>query len=164
MGVDEQIARASDVSVARVVNAVPLQDDFVEYHFVVLERLAGTGGNTFTVTGSARASRHDDDSAATPLLQWAAIKGASNETSFDNHTDPAFWKRGGGRVMNGADCAIYPDFVIGGTYLVFLDTPWTWRSFEKIGPLNGVTGKGDQWLAYVKAGLEKQRSRTPPAS
>lgn len=164
MSVDEQIARASDVSVAWVINAVPLQNDFIEYHFVVQERLAGKGGNMFTVTGRAQASRRNGGSVATPTLHWPAAAGIGNETSVDNHTDPAFWKRGGGRVMNDTGCAIHPDFVVGGTYLVFLDTPWTRRSFEKIGVSHGVAGNGDQWLAYVKAGLGKQKNRTPPAS
>jgi hypothetical protein len=164
MSVDEQIARASDVSVAWVINAVPLQHELVEYHFVVLERLAGKGDDAFTVTGRARASRRDDNGVATPTLHWPAAAGIDNETSVDNHTDPAFWKRGGGRVMNDTDCAIYPDFAVGSTYLVFLDTPWTRRSFEKIGGSKGITGNGDQWLAYVKAGLEKQGNRTPPES
>ena len=135
VGVDEQIALASDVSVARVISAAPLENRRVEYRFMVQQRLAGQGGDTFTVTGRA------------PVI--------AGDTSFNNHTDPEFWQRGGGRVMNEPDCLIHPDFAVGGTYLIFLNSPWTWRSFEKIERVDG-----DKWLAYVKAGLTTRSNQS----
>ncbi|MFC4933032.1 hypothetical protein [Massilia sp. GCM10023247] len=87
----------------------------------------------------------------------AGTAGNGDDTSFDHHADPTFWKRGGGRVMNGGGCCLHPDFVVGGTYLVFLNSPWTWRSFEKIEVVNGAINEEDQWLAYVAAGLATRK-------
>ena len=58
--------------------------------------------------------------------------------------------------MNGADCAIQPAFALGDSYLVFQDSPWTWRSFERIEAVDGAVDEGDRWLAYVKAGLARR--------
>jgi hypothetical protein len=138
MSVGEQVMLSTDVSVAQVVSVTPLEGREVEYRFVVLQRLAGQDRYSFTVTGHA-GTRND------------------NDTTFDNHTAPKFWERGGGRLINDADCAIHPSFVIGETYLVFLGAAATRRSFEKIEVVNGEINDGDKWLAYVKAGLERRR-------
>lgn len=144
MSVDEQVALASDVSVARVTRATPLNGKEVEYQFFVLQRLAGQDRDAFTIRGRPAAT--GEDKAGT----------------FGNHTDPVFWKRGGGRVMNGSDCRIRPSFAVGATYLVFLDSPWTWRSFERIDVVDGNINERDEWLAYVKAGLDKRTTPAPP--
>lgn len=136
IGADEQIMRATDVSVARVVSATPVAGGQVEYRFVVLERLAGANENMFTVPGRDGT-------------------GAGNDT-FDNHASPAFWERGGGRVMNGGDCMIHPRFLVGGTYLVFLGSPWTWRSFEQIAAVDGLVDEREKWLVYVRARLAQR--------
>jgi hypothetical protein len=141
IGVDEQIMRAADVSVAQVMSATPVGGREIEYRFVVLQRLSGADQNMFTVTGSDGV-------------------GDSKDTTFDNHSDPTFWKRGGGRVMNEADCVIHPAFVVGGTYLVFLGSQWTWRSFEKIAVDDRGVNDGDKWLAYVKVGLDKRADKS----
>jgi hypothetical protein len=137
MSAYEQVMRSSDVSVAQVISMTPLEGREVEYRFVVLQRLAGQDRYSFTVTGHA-AARNDKD------------------TTFDNHTDLDFWKRGRGRVMNDSDCVIHPSFVVGASYLVFLGSPATWRSYEKIEVVNGGINDGDKWLAYVKAGLDNR--------
>ena len=160
MSVDEQITLASEVSVARVTSATPLEGELVEYRFVVRQRLAGQDGDTFTVTGRAPASIGASTSVDAVSLSGLPQAGNGSDTSLDGHADPVFWQYGGGRVMNDTDCLIHPDFVVGGTYLVFLNSPWTRRSFEKIALVNGPVNDGDKWLAYVKAGLEtrsKQR-------
>lgn len=136
IGVDEQIAGATDVSVAEVISATPIEGRGVEYRFRVQQRLTGYDRAVFTVNGRAA--------------------GTDRDTSFDNHTDPAFWQRGGGRTMNVEDCRIYPSFVVGASYLVFLGSPVTWRSFEKIDTAPGAITSSDKWLAYVKAGLRKR--------
>lgn len=164
MHVDEQIMRASDVSVAQVMSATPLEGKLVEYRFVVLRRLAGQHENTFTVTGRAEASRSSTTGFYSTMLTGPEKTGRGDDTSFNNHTDPAFWKRGGGRVMNGGDCRIYPNFVVGGTYLVFLNSPWSWRSFEKIELVNGAINEEDKWLAYVAAGLAMRKKSEVPSS
>jgi hypothetical protein len=149
IGVDEQIALASDVSVARVISATPLDDRRVEYRFMVEQRLAGQGADTFTVSGRAPVNTGAGTRFGMLVFAGPPAAGKGSDASFNNHTDPAFWQRGGGRLMNEPDCLIHPDFAVGGTYLIFLDSPWTWRSFEKIERVDS-----DKWLAYVKAGLE----------
>lgn len=134
IGVDEQIALASDVSVARVQSMTLTGNRRAEYHFTVERRLAGAVLPFFTLAGAAPAS-HDKD------------------TSFDSHTDPAFWKYGGGRVMNDSDCAMHPSFVVGQAYLIFTGSPPTWRGYEKIDTHNARLNLGDAWLSYVERAL-----------
>ena len=134
IGIDEQLGQAMDVAVGQVIGATPLGDQQVEYRFLVLEQLAGPAQKVFTVMGGP-AERSDKDS------------------TFDHHRDVAFWARGGGRTMNGSDCVIRPGFVVGNSYLVFLGSTPTWRSFEKIDMIVGIADPDDKWLAYVKARL-----------
>jgi hypothetical protein len=134
---DEQVRLAQDVAVGQVISATPVGEQEVEYRFLVLDQLAGPARKTFTIVGRAG-------------------EGYGKDSSFDAHTDLAFWVRGGGRVMNGADCAIHPRFVLGSSYLVFLDSPATWRSFEKIDMVNGTVNGQDKWLVYVKDQLGKR--------
>lgn len=141
VGVDEQIDGAADVSVATVFSATPAADGQVEYHFLVLERLAGPGRASFMLLGSDRPSRHD-------------------RTSLGGHADPAFWQRGGGRVMNGGDCVIHPDFTVGETYLVFYGAPVTWRSYERIATPGGAIDREDAWLQYVQRRLAARAPET----
>ena len=132
MSVEEQIALATDVTVAQVVRAVPGEMSSVDYTFVVRERLAGPARPLFTVAG-------------------APLREGEVESDFDHHADPGFWGRGGGRVMNGGDCAIHPSFEVGATYLVFAAPPYTRRSFERI------DSPDDRWLAWVRAALREGR-------
>jgi hypothetical protein len=134
IGVDEQLGQATNVVVGQVIGATPLGGQSVEYRFLVLEQLAGPPQKVVTVMGNT-AAPYDKD------------------TSFDSHRDFAFWARGGGRTMNGADCVIHPSFVLGNTYLVFLDSTPTWRSFEKLDMFDSIVNHDDKWLAYVKAWL-----------
>lgn len=134
MGVQEQVALATDVALAEVVSAVPGEMGAVDYTFAVRERLAGPARPLFTVTGSP----HRDGDV---------------ETDFDHHTDPAFWRRGGGRTMNDSDCVIHPSFEMGATYLVFAAPPYTRRSFERIDAAAGRPGPDDRWLAWVRTAL-----------
>ena len=100
ISVDEQIARARDVTVAMAVSATPAGTSAVEYRFVVQQRLAGEQQDSFTLMGGTASGNHKD-------------------TSFDHHTAPVFWKHGGGRTINESDCIIAPSFVLGESYLVF---------------------------------------------
>jgi hypothetical protein len=134
---DEQVHQALDVALGQVISATPLDAEQVEYRFLVLDQLTGPARKVFTVIGSG--DRHGKDS------------------SFNGHTDFAFWARGGGRTMNGSDCVIHPDFVVGNSYLVFLGAP-TWRSFEKIDMIGGSVDPDDKWLVYVKDRLRQRRN------
>jgi hypothetical protein len=154
MSVDEQIMRASDVSVAQVMSATPVEGNVVEYRFFVLQRLAGPDRAVFTVMGRGEP---EENPAFLRLIQGQGA-GERKDSTFDNHTDPAFWKRGGGRVMNDPDCVVHPSFAVGASYLVFLGAPVTWRSFEEIAAGNGQVNERDKWLAHVKAGLGERRA------
>ena len=139
MSAEEQVALATDAAVARVVSAVPGAMSSVDYTFVVTERLAGPARPVFTITGG-------------PYRESAV------ERDFDRHTDPAFWRRGGGRAMNDPDCEIHPSFEVGATYLVFAAPPFTRRSVERI------DGPDDRWLAFVRTALREGRKGHPPAT
>lgn len=160
MGVEEQVALASDVFLATAVAATPLGGGEVEYRFAVLQRLAGPDRNSFELRGRGAGTPGAMD------FRGDAPSGASGrETStFDRHTAPTFWKSGGGRTMNDADCRIRPVFTVGASYLVFLNAPWTWRSFERIEVVDGTVDESDQWLAYVKAALARRTASAAPAA
>lgn len=136
---EQQIAMATDVSVARVVKATPSpipangRRSSVEYEFEVVERIAGATDRRFTLIGASGDTRTGPDSS--------------------DHSDDAFWERGGGRLHNDSDCVLRPNFTLGETYLVFRGSPSTWRSFEHIASVGGRPNPDDRWLAYVKAKL-----------
>jgi hypothetical protein len=137
---EEQIALASDVSVARVVRAIPSPipslggRPVVEYEFDVQKRILGLDERRFIVIGATGETR-------------------PGPTSTD-HADEAFWQRGGGRLYNDADCVLRPDFIVGESYLVFRGKPATWRSFEHIETVRGRPNPDDKWLSYVEQKLE----------
>jgi hypothetical protein len=59
---------------------------------------------------------------------------------------------------------MHPGFVVGNSYLVFLGSPPTWRSYEKIEMVDGRLNADDQWLVYVKqmlAGRGKNGESVP---
>lgn len=131
---EDQVRQPADVMLGQVIGATPLGGDTVEYSFLVLDQMRGLPRKVFTVLGRAL-SPYDQD------------------TSYDRHQDFAFWVQGGGRAVNGADCAIHPSFVLGDSYLVFLGAAPTRRSFEKIDMVDGHPDPDDKWLAYVKSAL-----------
>jgi hypothetical protein len=135
---DEQVHQALDVALGQVISATPLDAEQVEYRFLVLDQLTGPARKVFTVIGRS-ADRYGKD------------------TSFNSHTDFAFWARGGGRTWNGSDCIIHPDFVLGNSYLVFLGAAPTWRSFEKIDMIGGSVDQDDKWLVYIKDRLRQRQ-------
>ncbi|NIA54804.1 hypothetical protein HAV22_14295 [Massilia sp. TW-1] len=140
---DVQIAQANDIVLAKVISAAPRFENGgeIDYQFLVVKRLAGHGEQLFSLSGRA--------------------PGRSRDTTFDQHQDEAFWRRGGGRVMNDVDCVIHPDFVVGKTYLVFRDRPMTWRSFEEIDTVDDRSPDHDKWFAYVQAHVRRDRDRDP---
>jgi len=145
----ELVRQATDVTVGQVISATPLNDYETEYSLIVLEQLAGPARKVITVIGGP--AQQDD-----------------KDGTFGDHKAFRFWARGGGRTMNGPDCAIHPSFVIGASYLVFEGAPITWRNFERIGMVGGAVNQGDQWLAYVKTRLAQREESmstttdTPP--
>lgn len=140
IGVDQQIALASDVSVAKVVRATALEDGRTEYEFEVQKRLAGPDRQGFTIVG-------------------AASKVEDPRKDFDEHKDELFWRDGGGRLFAGTDGVIHPTFVVGASYLAFVGQPITKRSFERIGTSGDYASSRDKWLSYVDAALRDAMQR-----
>lgn len=144
---DEQIALATDVSVAKVIQATPSHAlalgarPSVEYEFEVQQRILGSIEQRFVLIGGKGETR------ARPPSR--------------DHSDEAFWQRGGGRLHNDSDRVLRPDFILGENYLVFRGKPPTWRSFEHIETLRGRTNPDDKWLSYVKAKLEGRAHLSP---
>lgn len=137
IGVDAQIQQAKDISVATVLKATALENGIVQYDFVVRKRLLAPQEQAFTLLGMpARASEQPSRSS--------------------DHSDDTFWAYGGGRLMNRADCRIYPRFELGENYLVFRKQATTRRSFEHIASGSGELLVTDEWLMYVEATLNGQ--------
>lgn len=139
---EQQIAIATDVSVARVIRATPSPipasggRPSVEYEFEVQERILGPDEPRFIVIGARGETRPEPRST--------------------DHSDEEFWERGGGRLYNDSDCVLRPNFTVGEYYLVFHGKPLTWRSFEHIESIRGRPDPEDKWLSYVKSRLGRQ--------
>ncbi len=62
---------------------------------------------------------------------------------FNGHRDAVFWDKRTTRQWNGPDCAMHPSFILGRTYLLFVDHPH-WRAYEEI------REPDDLWLTAVR--------------
>lgn len=136
---DEQIEMAVDVSVAKVIRSSTSFPSYgserhaVTYEFVVQEHIVGADEPRFIIIGTDEETRDKPRSS--------------------DHSDREFWERGGGRLYNGADCVLRPNFKVGEFYLVFRGSPAAWRSFEHIEAVDGKPNPDDKWLSYVKGKL-----------
>jgi hypothetical protein len=141
---DELIARSSRIVLAKVMRAETGPGDRydVTYSFRAERWLRGKGAATFEIVG------HPAD--------W---EGAT--TTFDHHADPAFWEDAEGRLSHDTDCVIHPSFVVGGTYLVFLDAPYHNKSFEQVTRTHGDADTRDEWLQYVEDKVAEGAAKTP---
>jgi hypothetical protein len=133
MSPDEQIAGASNIAIAKAVSESATADGRIEYKFIVQRRLLGADEREFTVNGG---------------------KAALHDTSYDSHADPGFWHRGGGRSSADTACLISPVFSVGKSYIVFLDSTPTRRSFERIDVRDGIVDENDKWLLYIRKKLD----------
>lgn len=139
---DQQIALATDVSVARLIRATPTAlltpggRAPVDYEFEVQQRLLGFPQSRFILAGAQGETR------PRPLSE--------------DHSDAEFWERGGGRLYNDPDCVLRPDFIVREYYLIFRRKPATWRSFEHIETAHRRPNPNDRWLSFVN---EKLRDR-----
>ncbi len=126
------IARTQHIVLAKVEYAQCVNEYDVSYRFTRVENLKGKNKANFQLLGIT------DD------LQY--------DHSFNHHTDDEFWQQTGGRGYTSSDCQIYPSFTIGSTYLLFLDKPYHYKSFEKIdnSSVSNKSKNKDKWLSYVK--------------
>lgn len=141
MSIDDQLAVARDVSVAKVVQATEMGLGSVKYDFVVLKRLAGPYHHRFTIVGRG----------------WPVEQGTVYSR---DHSDDRFWEHGGGRMGGDENfCWITPRFDVGQAYLVFFDKPYTRRSFERIELEPGSERLSeDRWLAFVEDKLRRRQT------
>lgn len=105
----------------------------VQYDFVVIKRLRGPARDRFSIVSPAATADE-------------------NPRHSDDHSDGAFWSRGGGRLANYMDCRIHPRFTVGESYLAFYGQPITRRSFERIAVVGGRPAE-DKWLSHVEQRL-----------
>lgn len=133
MSIDDQIAAARDVTLAKVVQATEIDLGRVRYEFVVLKRLAGPCRDRFTIIGHG----------------WPVEQ---DTVDSRDHSDARFWEHGGGRMGgNQYFCSISPRFDVGQVYLVFYDRPYTRRSCERIEVDTGSERlSSDQWFTFVE--------------
>ncbi len=124
------IARTKHVVLAKVKNAQCVNEYDVSYRFKTLETLKGANKANFQLLGITEEFLNSDN--------------------FNNHRDNEFWQQTGGRLYTSSDCQIYPSFIVGSTYLLFLDKPYHVKSFEKIDNNNDKGKNRDKWLSYVK--------------
>lgn len=132
IGPDEQIASASRIVIARAESESPIADGNTVYKFVVQRTLLGPVEPVFTIMG-----------AKTPFL----------DTSYHGHSDPAFWQFRGGRSSANTGCLMSPVFFVGKSYIIFLNSPVTKRSFEQIDTPDGQIDEKDEWLLYITNSL-----------
>ena len=129
----ELIERTKTIVLAKVEKAEVLEADSigVRYHFREIRSLKGDAPETFTIDGVSSA--------------YSGPMGNS-----DHHYDKDFWKDHGGRSWHDTDCVIYPSFVVGGIFLIFLEEPYHRKSFELIVRTHGGKGIRDKWLTWVE--------------
>jgi hypothetical protein len=131
---DALVANSSNVVLAKVIKTTPDDNGEIRYFFTVVKRFSG------------------DEQADMQIMGHATTFTAPNQT-FGDHFDDAFWHEGGGRVSSDTDCKIHPSFVLGRTYLIFLDQTYTKRSFELIRNTQGDAKTKDKWLQFVEQRL-----------
>lgn len=137
---DELVALSSNISLAKVIMATPRDDGSLDFVFLVQKRLFGASLFTFVING-----RSDTI--------------AIGDRTFANHFDDQFWRQGGGRLSSDTDCKIHPTFIVGRSYLVLQDPPFTNKSFEQIDIVDGDERSKDKWLEFVMQKLHSQVAR-----
>ncbi len=122
------IDRTPLIVLAETVGAEEVSGTRVRYDFSVIETLKGRSAPKITLTFRRR--------------DWTT---APRDDDFDRHRDPTFWDQSATRQANDPDCRMNPVFFVGSRYLLFVEAPYHWRSFERI------TAADDRWLTTVRA-------------
>ena len=125
----ELTGRTANIVLARAERAELRPDQSVWYLFRTVEVLKGKPRRTFTLTF---------DSSCMTYLRGL-------DTDFDKHRDGRFWDRRESRQWNAPDCKMAPNFMVGRQYLLFVDEPYHWKSFEQI-----IDSDEDRWLRAVR--------------
>ena len=136
---DELISRTKNIVLAKVVRADAGSSPWRVLYTLKTERTyKGNPPRAFQILGKR-------------LLGPVSIE------TFDDHRDPAFWTKYGGRESHDTSCAIRPAFIVGATYLVFIDSPYHNKSFEEIYYTGDDHSEKDRWLDYVESTIANGR-------
>lgn len=125
----ELISRTNRIALAETVKIDSLGGHQYEYHFVLKESVKGNVDSSFSMTFENIPSPYAQDIP---------------DNDFDSHKSGIFWDQFYSRQWNGPDCEMHPRFQKGSTYLLFLDKPFHWFSFELI------TSNQDLWFQTVR--------------
>lgn len=169
-----QVARASDVSLVKVVRATPRPEPSPNRPRETPAWLVPYQGWNPATWQSAPANRDDERYLARYPVEYEfvvekrwrgadrkvfTLMGVSPPTTFHdpgpeaNQGREEFWDAGGGRYARTHFCSIDPWFVVGERYLVFVGEPVVARSYEHVATIEGRANPDDKWLAYVEARL-----------
>jgi hypothetical protein len=177
MSAQQQLASATDVSLARAVRATPWIP--ARRPVDVAKLIEATLTPVWEKEPSGFKSGHWAQGAPRPRgahpvqyefvveKRWLGpdtpgftIMGVSVQEDRDAYLPEAdfrkaaFWAAGGGRLSRGAaSCYLSPSFVIGERYVIFQGQPIIARSFEHVATVNGQPDPDDRWLRYVEEGL-----------
>lgn len=120
---EDLIARTSEIHLAKAQRSV--ESGLVE--FEVIETLKGKNVPKFHLRGHLQLGQSGSD--------------------FNRHRLDDFWMGSGGRASIGSDCQLTVSFTKEGTYLIFVNRPFHFKSFELI------ESPDDLWLLRVRKEL-----------
>ncbi|MDC0598686.1 hypothetical protein OAP18_02445 [Gammaproteobacteria bacterium] len=131
----ELISRTNDIVLARAVAAELREDGFITYTLLTERVLKGNVPEEFKIIGFRTQQ--------------------NSFSNFNDHFDDGFWNEYGGREVNFTDCEIYPSFLLGSFYLIFLNQPYHNKGFELIVKKQGSSSEKDKWLEYVESEITR---------
>ncbi len=120
------VDRTRSIVLAKAIGAESVGDKTTVYRFVALEILKGDVDQKFSLRVKYRYSPYQ------------------TQDDFDGHSAAEFWDKTIGRITIAPDCNIYPAFIEGNTYLLFLTEPFHVRGFERI------RVESDLWLKAIR--------------
>lgn len=174
IGAQEQVARATDVSLVRVMRATPRPHPAPQRPPDTPAWMLPYQGWNPALWQSTPPDRGDEHYLVQYPVEYEfvvekrwrgadrktfTLMGVSPPTTFAdpgpqaNQGREAFWEPGGGRFGRLHFCTIEPWFVVGERYLVFVGKPVIARSYEHVATIEGQANPGDKWLRYVDAAL-----------
>lgn len=177
IGAQEQVARATDVTLVKVVRATPRPPPPPQRPPATLAWMAPCQGTNLALSHSTPRERGDPHYLVQYPVEYEfvvekrwrgadrkvfTLMGVSPPTTFAdpgpeaNQAREAFWEPGGGRFGRAHFCTIKPWFVVGERYLVFVGDPVIARSYEHVATIEGQANPDDKWLRYVDAALGAQ--------
>lgn len=131
---EELVSRTKTIVLAEAVKEDATPGGGVKYTFKSKQSIKGNAPETFTIDGMSH-----------------GVLGGDPGT-FNDHQDPSFWDTPRGRCVHDTSCRINPSFIVGGSYLIFLDGGEHQKAFEKIEKIDGE-GK-DKWLTWVEQAVK----------